>query len=586
MTSRRYNIALAGLLAFGGLCFPRARAEISELWGTSGEFWNPASRLPDFSFAGYQSGGAAIPSPAVVSNVVTFGAVGDGIADDTTAFENAIAAANNGAVLIPAGRYKITRVLYIRKSNLVLRGAGAGSTTLVFTKHLTELIGPPPGTDGLESWSWSGGLIWVEGAETTTKVADVTTAAERGDSTLTLSTTAGLSVGQTIRLTMTDPDGSLGRHIHADQLEANPALVRRQLVRFPSKITAISGNEITLERPLRLNVRTAWKPEIRTFSGQLEEVGLENFRMEFPNRAYQGHFTEDGFNGIWMDGTWNSWIRNVTIHNCESGAMIERSAFCTAEGVQLTAATGNRYNTNGTYYTGHHGIQLRRSDDCMVSNFSLQTRFYHDLTVEDATGSVFMKGSGVDLNFDHHTYLPYENLFTEIASGTGSRHFSSSGSAAPESAARETLWNITSTGQIATLPNPSPSRGLWPQLNFIGIPTSLATSRNPTGSWIEAIVPATLSPANLYEAQLARRLAPPAVIPRTFTWDGSGVGTAGAQGGSGTWNSNTTSNWWNGATNEVWPTSGGTDDNAVFAGTAGTVTVAASGVAANDLTVT
>ena len=439
MLSKLRTAAPVALLAFCLLKLPDTWADSSELWGSSGELWNPASRLPDFSFAGYRSGEAPIPTPAVVANVMNFGAVGDGIADDTTAFENAIAAANNGAVLIPAGRYKITRVLYIRKSNLVLRGAGQGLTTLVFTKHLTELLGPPPGTAGLESWSWSGGLIWVEGAETTTKLADITANAARGSKVLTVSSTAGLSVGQTIRLTMTDPDGSLGRHIHADQLDAHPTLVGRQLVRFPSKIAAISGNEITLERPLRHDVKTQWSPAIRSFSGQLEEVGLEGFEMEFPTRQYQGHFNEDGFNGIWMDGVANSWIRNVTVHNCESGIMLERSIFSTVDNVSLTADVANRRNVSGTYYTGHHGIQLRRSDDCMVSNFSIPTRFYHDLTVEDTTGCVYMKGSGVDLNFDHHTYLPHENLFTEINIGTGTRHFASSGSRNPESAARETL---------------------------------------------------------------------------------------------------------------------------------------------------
>ncbi len=576
---QRLLIALIAGITFNAV------AETSELWGTQGELWNPPSRLPDFSFAGYRSGATAIPTPAVVANVMNYGAVGNGTTDDTTAFENAIAAANNGAVLIPAGRYKITRVLYIRKSNLVLRGAGAASTTLVFTKHLTELLGPPPGTAGLESWSWGGGLIWVEGAETTTKVADVTANADRGANVLTVSSTAGLSVGQTIRLAMTDPDGSLGRHIHADQLDAHPTLVGRQLVRFPSKIAAISGNEITLERPLRYDVKTQWTPEIRSFSGQLEEVGLEGFKMEFPVRQYQGHFNEDGFNGIWMDGVSNSWIRNVTVHNCESGILIERSLFSTVDNVSLTADAANRRYVSGDYFTGHHGIQLRRSDDCMVSNFSVPTRFYHDTTVEDAAGSVYMKGSGVDLNFDHHTYLPHENLYTQINCGAGTRHFASSGSRQPESAARETLWNISSTDPVTTLPNPSPTRGLWPQPNFIGFNTTLATSKSPALPWIEAIAPASLTPANLYDAQLARRLTPPAVVPRTLTWDGSDTGTAGAQGGIGNWNSNTTSNWWNGATNEVWPTTGGTDDNAVFAGTAGTVTVATAGVAARSITV-
>jgi len=576
---------LAPLATLGLAIVTYVSAQVSELWGTNGEFWNPASRLPDFSFAGYRSGTTPIPTPPASVNVMNFGAIGNGIADDTTAFENAIAAANNGAITIPAGRYKITRVLYIQKSNIVLRGAGQGSTTLVFTKHLTELLGPPPGTAGLESWSWSGGLIWVKGAETTTKLADVTSDTSRGSKTLTVSSTAGMTVGQTIRLTMSDPDGSLGRHIHADQLNAHPTLVGRRLVRFPSKIAAISGNQITLERPLRHDVKTHWTPEIRSFTGQLEEVGLEGFTMEFPTRKYGGHFQEDGFNAIWMDGVAHSWIRNVTVHNSENGIMLERATFSTVDNVSLTAAVANRLNINSIYYTGHHGIQLRRSDDCMVSNFNITTRTYHDLTVEDTTGCVYMKGTGVDLNFDHHTYLPHENLFTEINIGTGTRHFASSGSRNPESAARETIWNMSSTNPVTSLPNPSPSRGLWPQSNFIGFNTTLTTSKDPVLPWIEAIAPANLIPANLHTAQLARRLSPPTVITRTLTWDGAGAASAGAQGGAGTWNTNTTSNWWNGTTNELWPTSGGTDDNAIFAGTAGTVTIATAGVAANDITV-
>jgi len=66
-----------------------------------------------------------------------------------------------------------------------------------------------------------------------------------------------------------------------------------------------------------------------------------------------------------------------------------------------------------------------------------------------------------------------------------------------------------------------------------------------------------------------------------LSWDGSDTTTAGAQGGAGTWDSNTTANWWDGSANVVWPNSG-TDNDVTFSGTAGTVTV--SSVTANDLT--
>lgn len=52
-----------------------------------------------------------------------FGAVGDGVADDSQAFLDAIAAiGRSGTILIPEGRYKITRQLNI-PNRVILRGA-------------------------------------------------------------------------------------------------------------------------------------------------------------------------------------------------------------------------------------------------------------------------------------------------------------------------------------------------------------------------------------------------------------------------------------------------------------------------------
>lgn len=69
----------------------------------------------------------------------------------------------------------------------------------------------------------------------------------------------------------------------------------------------------------------------------------------------------------------------------------------------------------------------------------------------------------------------------------------------------------------------------------------------------------------------------------TLTWDGNGSTAPNPNGGNGTWDTNSTANWWDGSTNVVWPALGGTDDDAVFGDTAGTVTIS-GGVTANDLT--
>lgn len=70
------------------------------------------------------------------------------------------------------------------------------------------------------------------------------------------------------------------------------------------------------------------------------------------------------------------------------------------------------------------------------------------------------------------------------------------------------------------------------------------------------------------------------VVDTRLFWDGADTVTAGAQGGSGTWNSNLTANWVGTTGNVVWPAPGGTGDAAVFSGNAGTVSIS-GGVAAN-----
>jgi hypothetical protein len=96
----------------------------------------------DWSFAGYASGDTPIPDVPVVGNVRDYGAVGDNRTDDTDAFLRALADPKvvNGALFIPAGVYRITKTLDMRKS-VVLRGAGKTRTIIYIPVSLTEVYG-------------------------------------------------------------------------------------------------------------------------------------------------------------------------------------------------------------------------------------------------------------------------------------------------------------------------------------------------------------------------------------------------------------------------------------------------------------
>ena len=503
-------LCILGALAGCGSATPGPSAQISELWGRSGELWSPRSRLPDFSFAGYHFGDDPIPQVPVKATVTEFGAKGDGVADDTEAFLKAIASTSNGAVLIPPGRFKITQVLKLTRSGVVLRGSGREATVLYFPKPLVDMIGPSPEWAGTNTakgrWSWGGGVIWCEGRDAGVRLADVTAPASRGDAALALPSTAGLAAGQTIRLVQHDPpDDSLGLHLHAEQSKAGAGMLKAldgRLVDWAARIASVSGNRVTLDRPLRVDVRPEWKPEIWSCVPGLQELGLEDFTIEFPDSPYEGHFTEKGFNGIFFDGVQHSWVRNVTILDSDNGVIFHTpsvisgvSRGVTISGLRLATRWRNKK------LNGHHGIALEGPQDCLIADFTVDTQFVHDLTVDTVCcGNVFSRGRGRNLCFDHHTYAPYENLFTEIDAGIGDRLWKSGGPSdgGPGSAARETLWNIRAAAPPAEV-------APHPQLNIVGMTAWPALKSDR--AWIESTAPESLVPPNLYEAQRARRRA-------------------------------------------------------------------------------
>lgn len=94
----------------------------------------------------------ALLPPAVrpFLNVLAFGAIGNGIADDTTAIQDAIdaAPADGGCVYFPAGHYKISDVLVVA-SGLTLAGDGQYATVIEQTSLTDQAIYGADITGGL-----------------------------------------------------------------------------------------------------------------------------------------------------------------------------------------------------------------------------------------------------------------------------------------------------------------------------------------------------------------------------------------------------------------------------------------------------
>ena len=96
---------------------------------------NELGKLTNVTATGSTTARSLVNRFADVVNVKDFGAVGNGVADDTAAFSNAIAASN--FIVVPSGTYRLTSTITLNKSGHSLIGIGGKNTTILSIDHTT-----------------------------------------------------------------------------------------------------------------------------------------------------------------------------------------------------------------------------------------------------------------------------------------------------------------------------------------------------------------------------------------------------------------------------------------------------------------
>ena len=490
-----------------------ARCSYSSMWGINGEKWTANGRLPDFSYSGYHAGEASIPKRAVRWNLKRdFHAVGDGHADDTEALTNALKTIHDGVLFIPEGSYVISKRIDITKGNIVIRGAGQGHTILYFPNSLQDLFGNTARGTEQSQWSFRPGLINVTGQDPIndqTRLATVTAEARRGDKTLQVSNPISVRQDEWIRLVQSDPPrdrsntGSLVKYLYGNLMEPGSDLLGTpNVVRFLSRVKRSNGRTIELERPLPYDVKLEWSPQVHLFKPTINEVGLEHLSVRFPWSPYPGHFREKGYNALFFQDVSQCWVDDVEIQNADFGLDFNSTNFCTIRNVTLTISSPRAVNEEARGGNGHHGIDISHGTENLVTNFSVKTKFVHDISVEwYALHTVFSNGNGVDLNMDHHREANYSSLFSKLDCGACTRPFNSGGSAdrGAHSGAYSTYWNVRGARELDL-----PPRDFGPLLNFVGI----ATKSDPESAYGWLVETGSVCPSELQESMRGRRLAP------------------------------------------------------------------------------
>ena len=406
--------------------------------------------LPDFSYAGYRNGMAQLPTPSgTVIRVDDFGATANDESDDTKAVLVALEKAHDtkGPVIVRfgPGRYRITEVLKIERSNIVLQGqgSGVGGTTLWFPrplqqvdksasldelrKYLVDLDKrqrePDKNLDEFFSeYSWSGGFIWIQKPGTRAAAyleeydpdIDVLTdivSGQRGDNALEVSTTRGIDVGDIVQVQWINRDGpgaDIIRSLYGPAADTAGShhwtFAERPLVRQTSRVQAIEGDTVFLSDPLLHDAGESIPAQIASWDG-LEEVGIQDLHIEFPNAPWFGHHMEQGYNGIYFTSAFDSWARNLRFTNADSGILSYNSANLTYRDI---TSDGER--------KAHYGVHMGNVHNVLAENVRVLNPVLHSLTFNTQSTKCVYKDSEVFVApvLDQHAGANHQNLFDNV----------------------------------------------------------------------------------------------------------------------------------------------------------------------------
>jgi hypothetical protein len=520
----------------------------SALWGDcSGDRWEPSNRLPDYSYAGYHTTGFRDLPTHPVSHTID----DDGDGDITAELRAAIALADGTSpfvILIPAGRWEVSNLIEVKKSHVVIRGAGPSETRI----DITRGTGPENGGLGVMR-SYTGPYFFAfDGPGSTetfndTPVARVVADADRfAGATLALDDASALSAGDWIVVSHMDLDGSeprAGDAVWRELFNGNPGSfadgdyqIRDGGPWYYARVVAVDGDEIELDRPVRWDVRPAeWRVEIYRVdpSEFIHECGLESLWIDFPEgvvdfkhhnaglvhggRTYASGeevciggtcYLEyrNGFEAVGFHSAMNSWVRDVKITDFEGGLLLQ--------GVHNTA-TRVELARDGETHTAHYGFD--------AGSFT-HDNLFHDVIVRDMNvvhhfatsvghGTVYSKirkegGNPPDL--DMHKPAT-DSLWTEVSTDGNLRRLAGT-SPSRKIKKHMTVWNVVATGGD-DWNTTAPTWNGGGAINFVGIDTGALEpdTSDPTGAggvpWIEEMTGGAVSPTNLYLGQLARRLA-------------------------------------------------------------------------------
>jgi hypothetical protein len=378
-------------------------------WGASG--FIPSSRTIDWTQAGIPGGipSASWPICATINP--------SGGTDDSVAIQNAINAASSNCVIkLVAGTYKLHRASIVCQGFYDDYASGSYEAGLCINKAVALRGAGPDQTilqygDGANIISL--GQTYLSHSQVV--FIPITSSATKGSTSLTLSSASGIAAGSYIVVTQTNP---------IDPADGNPLVsvagytgtcsscghdMPNTVMTQIDKVTAVSGNTITLERALYFDYSNS--PQIYKLT-MVENAGLENLRLQ--PTASSG--TEIVYKNINLESCAHCWVTNVESDMCVDRAHIYLSDVYSSEISNNYVNDGYSHNSGETYAIY---LEFRNSENLIQNNIIRKAR--HSTPLSGSSGNVFGYNYAIDSYMGEypnslpetqgHGAHPFMNLF-------------------------------------------------------------------------------------------------------------------------------------------------------------------------------
>lgn len=426
--------------------------------------------------------------------------------------------------------------------NFVIKGDGPDKTRLIMeTPNLPTSISNLSSSPILLAIKHTNG---PNNAGNSPKLASVTENAKRGDFTVKVSGTTGISSGQWVQLRLRSGDRELvKKEIGPIALNENWAIAKApisinqssddlygvKITEFHQVKSAANG-KITFYEPImhdidiKYNDTEGW--EIRTYK-YLENVGIED--LSFVGNALDGYahhgegHAEQAKVGWQYDGAYkplllqrvvNSWVRNVHFESVSEALTFAESANSSAYDIRISGKRGHsavRSQGSSRVFIGKVRDESAGND---VYGKSCQGQFHGCGVSKPSVGTVLWNVTwGNDACFESHATQPRATLIDNCSGGLVYYRAGGDENEVPNHLGDLTLWNLNVTGTDSHASNFawwSNSDTWWKIFPPIVVGTHGMNVKFPSKEQqqvtYEESTGMKVSPESLYEAQLRERL--------------------------------------------------------------------------------